>query len=112
MQPLKKCFRCDWFVKEHNFKAIHNWEIFKYLVKRDVTGLSKNTILKQFTTQSLISSASIRCDWFVKEHNFKAIHNPYFIGISSVGDVTGLSKNTILKQFTTNVGRSQIVFLM
>ncbi len=98
---LPACFFCMQSIKEHNLKANHNTMLIDFRTLFSVCNLSKNTIWKQITTDSLRPRANFClyaiyqrtqsesksqlcrlgcfipsiCMQSIKEHNLKANHN-------------------------------------
>ena len=119
--------RCCWYVKITNLKAIYNYQEKDSCNARDVVDTSKLQIWKLFTTHlnllqsdrkmllirqnykfesylqllSASESLNIRCCWYVKITNLKAIYNNLHGTILQGGDVVDTSKLQIWKLFTT-----------
>ena len=68
-------FGCICLCKDTNFKANHNYKVFKGLGYSVVYAYAKILILKQITTDTDNKNADTCCICLCKDTNFKANHN-------------------------------------
>ena len=95
---LQSCFRP---YKYTNFKAIHNTYYVRHLLQYVVFDPTNIQILKQFTTNFMVTIWTYSCFRPYKYTNFKAIHNALGRGGTESKVVFDPTNIQILKQFTT-----------